>query len=527
MPSPVISPAQRRAIKASRRIEKNLYRVGTSALKDIRRGLEDARVRTIAKLADLPPGVSWSRSQQEQVLSELERQLALWVTDARGRLSMSLTSAQDAGIDAALGALNAGSSTVAAQPSISTAFVQAAYENSAVLIQKIGADTLASVDRSLRMGALAQASPVDVMKEIGKVVDRGPFASALSRAETIVRTEMGRVFGTANQATLSDAAQSVPGMKKQWIAEVDDRTREDHIDADGQIVGWDEPFIVGGEELDYPGDPAGSAEQTINCRCVSVPYMDEWQGPSPDEGQPDAPPTEDQPIEEPPEPPRDWENAVDTGESVLGDEYADVIEAIRSNEDEARAISDYTGSDFRWINGHLRDGLNPMVKDSPSWAAEEKRIEGQVAGLDKALARQPLMQDTIVYRNTQLTYDTYVPVGEDAAGKMMYGEIPKPVFGVADISQAIGQVFEDRGFMSTSIDGRTFSSRVNSIRMKIIAPRGTPALWADPVSRMQGEREMLLGRGLRYVVESATDQSTVDRFGTKLTKWEVTVRILP
>jgi hypothetical protein len=30
----------------------------------------------------------------------------------------------------------------------------------------------------------------------------------------------------------------------------------------------DEPFIVDGEEMDRPGDPAGSPENVTKCRCT-------------------------------------------------------------------------------------------------------------------------------------------------------------------------------------------------------------------------------------------------------------------
>ncbi len=50
----------------------------------------------------------------------------------------------------------------------------------------------------------------------------------------------------------------------------DSKTREDHAEADGQEVGMDEPFDVGGEQLMYPGDPAGSAGNVINCRCTVI-----------------------------------------------------------------------------------------------------------------------------------------------------------------------------------------------------------------------------------------------------------------
>lgn len=61
-------------------------------------------------------------------------------------------------------------------------------------------------------------------------------------------------------------------VKKMWVAILDDHTREWHVEADGQIVGIDEPFDVGGEELPEPLDDSlgASAENICNCRCVSV-----------------------------------------------------------------------------------------------------------------------------------------------------------------------------------------------------------------------------------------------------------------
>jgi hypothetical protein len=46
-----------------------------------------------------------------------------------------------------------------------------------------------------------------------------------------------------------------------------------HLLADGQIRKPGEPFLVEGELLRYPRDPSGSAENTINCHCLKIPYF--------------------------------------------------------------------------------------------------------------------------------------------------------------------------------------------------------------------------------------------------------------
>lgn len=53
----------------------------------------------------------------------------------------------------------------------------------------------------------------------------------------------------------------------------DARTRESHREADKQRTLLTSPFIVGGEQLQFPGDPRGSAQEVINCRCTLLPVV--------------------------------------------------------------------------------------------------------------------------------------------------------------------------------------------------------------------------------------------------------------
>lgn len=90
-----------------------------------------------------------------------------------------------------------------------------------------------------------------------------------NRSVVIARSE---VVSSSNWSSLEAGKQFADqyGMQltKVWLATGDDRTRPTHVDADGQEVPLDEPFIVGGEELQYPGDVAGSPSETVMCRCT-------------------------------------------------------------------------------------------------------------------------------------------------------------------------------------------------------------------------------------------------------------------
>ena len=91
------------------------------------------------------------------------------------------------------------------------------------------------------------------------------------QSERLVRTE---ATAAANFATMQAAQTIFPPeqMQKEWIASFDDRTRDTHSEADGQIVMANNTFLVGGQQMMFPGDPAGGASEVINCRC-SVAYI--------------------------------------------------------------------------------------------------------------------------------------------------------------------------------------------------------------------------------------------------------------
>lgn len=123
--------------------------------------------------------------------------------------------------------------------------------------------TYAAVQQALADGAQAGEGIDDIAARVTAVFDD----ASRNRAQTIARTE---VISASNGAAV-EAARQLPAdvvAGKEWIASPGERTRPEHLDADGQVVPVDGTFDVGGEALAYPGDPAGSEAMTINCRCA-------------------------------------------------------------------------------------------------------------------------------------------------------------------------------------------------------------------------------------------------------------------
>ena len=95
------------------------------------------------------------------------------------------------------------------------------------------------------------------------------------RATMIARTESCSTMNAgANELYKAEGINY-----KEWISVQDDRTRDSHLMMDGVVVPITDKFEVPsfgnteGGALSYPGDPAGPAGQTVNCRCTEAPFV--------------------------------------------------------------------------------------------------------------------------------------------------------------------------------------------------------------------------------------------------------------
>jgi hypothetical protein len=92
-----------------------------------------------------------------------------------------------------------------------------------------------------------------------------------NRATVIARTEaIGAMNGGRADSFTAYAEETGEELERVWLATDDNRTRHTHEVADGQRQPLGQPFIVGGFELRFPGDPLGPPQEVIQCRCTML-----------------------------------------------------------------------------------------------------------------------------------------------------------------------------------------------------------------------------------------------------------------
>ena len=85
-------------------------------------------------------------------------------------------------------------------------------------------------------------------------------------SKRIARTEIHNSHNTAVMDTYNEIGVEYT----MWIAADDDRTRESHLEINGEIIPMGGTYSNG---LKYPGDTDGPIEEWINCRCSNAPYV--------------------------------------------------------------------------------------------------------------------------------------------------------------------------------------------------------------------------------------------------------------
>lgn len=127
---------------------------------------------------------------------------------------------------------------------------------------------MGKVNSEVLQGIIQGESIPKIAKRIRSVTEANRVSSVRA-ARTIVN-------GTENKARHDagvKASEKGVIMGKCWIATNDNRTRDWHAQAwadygdKSNAVPIDDPFIVNGEKMMYPGDKSASASNVYNCRC--------------------------------------------------------------------------------------------------------------------------------------------------------------------------------------------------------------------------------------------------------------------
>lgn len=187
--------------------------------------------------------------------------------------------------------------------------------------------------------------------------------------------------------------------------------------------------------------------------------------------------------------PRTFESGSIRGEgNSEGERWADAFgkpawEA--SNLAEVRAAQRYSGSGYRWMNDFLRNGtgganIKPDFTDP----------------LQSYIARAKVPEAVVVHR------------GVGSGKQFGFKPLEKPSEKLTTAESLIGRTFEDKGFMSTSIDP---NQSFGGVKLELTVPKGYEALPISVKTTGAGsgegegnagmaEAELLLQAGSKYVI---------------------------
>lgn len=146
-------------------------------------------------------------------------------------------------------------------------------------------------------------------------------------------------------------------------------------------------------------------------------------------------------------------------------------------------------SGVRTYTGNAYHDMNRYLRGQSSSTSYEKEIKA----CQKALSKASLPQETVVRRGSDYNMLRDLGIGNITPQNK---------------SKFIGAIVEDKGFVSTSPSPHGGFS--GSIEYIIRLPQGSQAMYVDTISRFQGEEELLINCGGKYMVEDVEFNSYGD-----------------
>lgn len=336
----------------------------------------------------------------------------------------------------------------------------------------VGENMYQDVASSLR-DSYAAGEGVD--KQAARIRNVMGNEATANRAARIARTEGAAIVNGADHSVALELEQAGIVNKRKWLATEDARTRPTHAAADGQLVGINEPFLVGGSRLLYPSDPAGPPEEVIQCRCTTLLEV-----------------TEESTAAQ--------SQQVQLAGRAFADEaqassYIDKTQKYLSRQQSIKEVDAGRVIEYTSVGGDVNDGLR-------AGTALNSVDAEVVAGMDRVMVETYWPSDFVTYRGTV----------DDAVGTFAKME-PGTVFTDAGYSStslnpAVAQHYAEGGFIAQG-EPVVFEIRVPKGTGRGIAVEGVlPRFGIDPGDAIPEEAELpfkrlnevILPRGSRYTV---------------------------
>lgn len=230
-----------------------------------------AEIEVLLQLSGNP--TEWQTWQQRKLKAEIERVMRemgvrseVLVTDVANRT-------WQAGIELIDKPLQAASiDFVGVAPVLNMQQLEAIRTFMVDKIKDVASDAAKAIGQQLGLAVMGAIDLRKLRSEVSKrLTDNADY-----RAQQIVQTELGRLYGVSSQARMEQASSYVPELKKQWRKSNRRVPRLSHAAANNQVQPVNKPFMIGTVPMMHPHDPKAPASEVIKCGCMMVPYMDEW-----------------------------------------------------------------------------------------------------------------------------------------------------------------------------------------------------------------------------------------------------------